>query len=520
LQWEAPSDDSFDQVRARSNGQIAGSDKKDDVHLIEAGTPAHTSRDPWDNIILLSDSYKVTHHLQYPPGTETVYSYFESRGGAYRDVCFFGLQYFLKRYLVGPRVTRSRVDDAESYVKKHLSHPVWSYDSKLFNRDGWEHIIEKHGGRLPISIKAVPEGTVLPYHNVLFTMENTDPSCAWLTNYLETLLVQVWYPTTVCTQSREQKAIIKRFLIETGCSDVIADGSLNFKLHDFGFRGVSSVESACLGGAAHLVNFLGTDTLAALGMINDYYHVRNAGYSIPASEHSTMTSWGREKEVDAMRNMLEQYPKGIVACVSDSFDIFKACTDYWGTELKGAIESRDGVLVVRPDSGELPKTVLQVLEALESKFGHRETETKHKRLPSCIRVIQGDGIDIHSLEMILQAMKENGWAADNLAFGSGGALLQKLHRDTLKCAFKCSHVVIQGSGVDVFKDPITDRGKKSKKGRLTLECNSNGEWRTITEGRGKPGSDKLVEVFRDGDLLVDYTFDEIRERSETEARRV
>merc|ERR550525_1770710 len=169
----------------------------------------------------------------------------------------------------------------------------------------------EHGGLLPISIKAVPEGTVLPYKNVLFTMENTDPKCFGLTNYLETLLVQVWYPTTVCTQSREQKKIITKYLKETGCSDVIEKGLHLFKLHDFGFRGVSSVESAAIGGAGHLVNFLGTDTMAALQCAKDFYGEPAAGFSIPASEHSTMTSWTKDNEVDAMRNMLNQYPKGI-----------------------------------------------------------------------------------------------------------------------------------------------------------------------------------------------------------------
>merc|ERR1719384_2820956 len=182
-----------------------------------------------------------------------------------------------------------------------------------------------------------------------------------------------------------------------------------------------------------------------------------------------MTSWTEAHEVDAMRNMLNQYPKGLVACVSDSFDIFRACEQYWGTDLKAEIESREGVLVVRPDSGELPGIVIQVLEKLGSKFTTSETSTGHKLLPPCIRVIQGDGIDIGSLQTILDAMKEKGWAADNLAFGSGGALLQKLHRDTQKCAFKCSYACINGHGVDVIKDPVTDPGKKSKKGRLTLE---------------------------------------------------
>jgi nicotinamide phosphoribosyltransferase len=501
-------DDTLATIRQRSNGTQVPSQ-------IVSKSFGKTG-DLFNNIVMLTDSYKVTHHLQYPPGTEKIYSYFECRGGQFPEVCFFGLQYFLKKYMVGPVVTPEAINSAEEYFKTHFSHPVWGYDTKLFNREAWEYILKQHGGHLPVAVKAVPEGTVLPYKNVLFTLENTDPKCFWLTNYLETLLVQVWYATTVCTQSREMKKIIMRFLKETGSAAVIEGGGHLFKLHDFGFRGVSSVESAATGGGAHLVNFLGTDTMAALMMLKKFYGEPCAGFSIPASEHSTMTSWGREGEVNAMRNMLEKYPTGLVACVSDSYDIFKACTDYWGTELKATIEKRDGVLVVRPDSGELPGIVLQVLEKLESKFGSTKTSTGHRVLPDCIRVIQGDGVDIKSLEVVLQAMKDNKWGADNLAFGSGGALLQKMHRDTQKCAFKCSYALIKGKDVDVVKDPITDPGKKSKKGKLTLEL-KDGQWTTVTEGKGNPSLDKLVEVFRDGNLLVDDTLTTIRDRGKVPA---
>jgi len=499
-------DHEFKTVRARSNGEKHAATPL--PKELSVGMPG----DPLNNIVMLTDSYKVTHHLQYPPGTTKVYSYFECRGGKYPEVCFFGLQYFIKKYLIGQVVTKEKIDQAEEYFKIHFSHPVFGYNDKLFNRGAWEYILNKHGGKLPVEIKAVPEGTVLPYKNVLFTLENTDDKCYWLTNYLETLLVQLWYPTTVCTQSREQKKIIMKYLKSTGTPDVIDQNLHLFKLHDFGFRGVSSVESAATGGAAHLVNFLGTDTMAALVCCKDYYGEECAGFSIPASEHSTMTSWGREKECEAMKNMLTSYPKGIVACVSDSYDVFKACTDYWGGELKAMIEARDGFLVVRPDSGELPKIVLDVLEKLASKFGTSETSTKHKLLPPCIRVIQGDGVDIDSLEMILKAMSDAGWAADNLAFGSGGALLQKLHRDTQKCAFKCSYAMVNGQGVDVVKDPITDPGKKSKKGRLTLEEN-NGVWTTVVEGKGSPEKDQLVTVFKDGAMLASHAFADIRTRS-------
>ena len=196
-----------------------------------------------NNILLLTDSYKFSHYRQYPPKTRTVYSYFESRGGDFPYTCFFGLQYLLKKYLEGEVVTQEKIDYAEDRVNKHLG-------PGSFNRAGWQYILDQYQGRLPVMIKAVPEGTVVPNHNVLMTIENTDPNCYWLTNYLETLLVQTWYPTTVATQSRSMKQILLKYLEQTGDPSLI-----DFKLHDFGFRGSTSVESAGLGGAAHLINF-------------------------------------------------------------------------------------------------------------------------------------------------------------------------------------------------------------------------------------------------------------------------
>jgi len=299
-------------------------------------------------------------------------------------------------------------------------------------------------------------------------------------------------------------------------------------LHDFGYRGVSSVESAATGGAAHLVNFWGTDTMAAMICVKHYYGggvvplipgqdpFPVPGVSIPAAEHSTITSWGRDGELDAFRNMLTQYPTGLVAVVSDSYDVFNACKNFWGKELKEMIVKREGRLVVRPDSGDPPVIVVQLLDILGEAFAEHctKTATGFKVLPPFIRIIQGDGVSYETLGTILQAMMDANWAAENLAFGSGGALLQKLNRDTQKCAFKCSEITkADGSSVNVYKDPITDKGKQSKMGRLTLEKNADGVLETVTEGKGDPAKDVLVEVFRDGVLLVDQKFEEIRARA-------
>lgn len=456
----------------------------------------------FDNIVLLTDSYKVTHHRQYPPSTESVFSYFESRGGAFDETVFFGLQYYLKRYLAGPVVTPERIDQAEEIFQPHFFG-----NATLFHRAGWEHIVAAHGGRLPVRIRAVPEGSVVPVSNVLMTIENTDSACYWLTNYLETLLVQVWYGSTVATQSREMKRTILAALDETGDPELIG-----FKLHDFGFRGVSSVETAGVGGAAHLVNFEGTDTMAGLLVARNYYGAEMPGFSILAAEHSTQNSWGREHEVDAMRNMLTQFPSGFVAVVSDSYDIFAACSKLWGGELKDEVLARDGVLVIRPDSGDPPEVVCRVLELLGEAFGTETNAKGYRLLHPKVRVIQGDGIDRAMLGEILEATKAAGWSADNIAFGSG--LLQKLNRDTSKYAFKCSEVTVAGQRRDVFKQPVTDVGKQSKKGRLAL-VEREGALTTIRENELQPGEkNELVEVFCNGEVAAESKFDEVRRRAQ------
>lgn len=451
-----------------------------------------------NNICWLSDSYKVSHWKQYPAGTKKVYSYFEPRAGAKFDkTVFFGLQYFLMEYLEGQVVTKDKIDEAEELFNSH-------FGGKVFHRTGWERILNKFGGRLPIEIKACPEGTIVDSSNVLMTVENTDPESFWLTNYLETLLVQVWYPSTVATQSRAMKQVLLSYLEKTGDPSLV-----NFKLHDFGFRGVTCPEQAAIGGAAHLINFLGTDTVPGLVLAKRFYNEFMAGFSIPASEHSTITSWLKEHEVDACRNMLEQYPEGLVACVSDSYDIFNCCANIWGGALKEQILARNGTLVVRPDSGYPPEIVVKVLDILGEKFGYTINSKNYKVLDPHVRVIQGDGIDFAMLDLILSAMEKSGWSADNVAFGSGGGLLQKLNRDTQKFAFKCSSALVGSSERDVFKQPITDSGKKSKSGRLKL-VNDGGN--LITVASSDPRDDVLQTVFKNGEVLNKQDFIQIRKR--------
>lgn len=453
-----------------------------------------------NNILLNTDSYKSSHYKQYPPGTTGVFSYIESRGGKYPATVFFGLQAFLKEYLSKP-ITQEMIEEADAFWKAH---------GEPFNREGWEYILTKHNGFMPVVIRAVPEGKVIPTSNVLVTIENTDPMCYWLTSYLETSLLRaVWYPTTVATQSWSIKRLIKAYLEETG--DV---AGLPFKLHDFGARGVSSLESASLGGMAHLVNFMGTDTVSGAIAAMKYYNTNEmVGFSIPAAEHSTITSWGgREGEVSAYRNMLRQYakPGSLVAVVSDSYDIYNAVDNIWGKQLKQEVIDSGAIVVVRPDSGEPAVVVEKVARLLDKNFGSVVNDKGYKVLNN-VRIIQGDGINETSIRSILFTLKNSGFSADNIAFGMGGALLQQVDRDTQKFAMKCSAMQINGRWRDVYKDPVTDPGKRSKKGRVTLYKSDKG-YNTAIEAHGAPN--ELVTVFADGKLMNELTFAEVRANSE------
>ena len=466
-----------------------------------------------NNILTLTDSYKTSHWKQYPKGTSKVYSYLESRGGKFNNTMFYGLQYFIKQYLSGQVVTEEKIQRAKKFWDAHLG-------PNHFNEAGWRHILDKHNGHLPVRIKAVPEGTVVKTGNVIVTVENTDPEVPWLTNFLESILLQVWYPTTVGTLSREVKKNLINYLKKTTSYNAEEiSGVVAFMLHDFGFRGVSSVESSGLGGSSHIINFMGTDTVSAILFAQEFYNTENPlAFSIPASEHSTITSWGEPFEVKAMENMLDSYPTGLVACVSDSFDIIRACRDYWGTALRDKILSRDGRLVIRPDSGDPVQTLKQIFHILWDKFGGTTNDKGFKVLDPHVRVIQGDGVNFESISDICDMMIEEGFSIENIAFGMGGALLQKVDRDTQKFAFKCSSITINGEEAEVRKNPIeiNEKGervqsfKKSKAGRLKLV---NGQ--TVEHSHDEDG-DELVEVFLNGKVMKEWTFEEVRERAQVE----
>lgn len=451
------------------------------------------------DLVMDSDCYKYSHFQQYPPGTEKVYSYLESRGGLFKETVFFGLQYILKRYFSNP-ITREDVDEAYEYARL----------AKLpFHKEGWDHIVNKHGGYLPVIIKAPHEGSVIPVHNVLMTIENTDPRCLWLTNFLETQLLRVWYPITVATKSYYSKKLITKFLRDTA-DNTIAE----YKLHDFGSRGVSCREQAGIGGLAHLTSFYGTDTFIALKYGKIYYNEPCAGESIPATEHSTMTSWGKDREKDAYENAIKVYLYGgysLLSIVADSYDIYNAAEHIFGEELKDLIVNSNGTLVIRPDSGDPVRIVTELAEILDSKFGSKLNNKGYKVL-NHVRIIQGDGIDFKDMINILNTLTVAGYSAENVTFGMGGGLLQRVNRDTQKFAIKCSAINIDGKWQDVYKDPVTDSGKTSKRGKQDLVYH-NGMYETIKDDVTRPRlKSELITYYDNGTIFCDYTLNEIRGR--------
>lgn len=465
------------------------------------------------NLVLMADAYKYSHHKLYYPGTTRIYSYLESRGGEFDNTVFFGLQYILKKWLAGQVITRQKLDEADEILPA-----VFGRDD-IYDRSRFDYLISKHNGRLPVRIRAVAEGSRVDTHQVLMTIENTDPACAWVTNFLETILMQVWYPTTVATVSGHVRDVVSDYFKQTASTG--AEAGIDFVLNDFGFRGASSVETAAIGGAAHLIHFSGSDTIPANQLIRHYYN-SNAiyGRSVPATEHSICTLLGEEGELEVFRHILNTVPTGIVACVSDSYNILRACRDYWGGALRQQILDRDGTLVIRPDSGDPVITLLKVFEILMDRFGYTINDKGYRVLPPQVRVLQGDGINLSSIRAIYGALTLNGISAENLLLGMGGALLQKVDRDTQKFALKCSYAEINGKAVDIRKYPMELDGsglyqpsfKQSKAGRLKL-IRQHGVYKTVGE-QDEPGrKDQLITIFENGDLTHETGFDEIRARA-------
>ncbi|MDN5288130.1 MAG: nicotinate phosphoribosyltransferase [Mucilaginibacter sp.] len=468
-----------------------------------------------NNILLQTDVYKMGHMEQYAPGCNKVYSYLTARSDkTFNETVFFGLQYYIKRYLSSP-ITPEMGEEFLTYRKLILGNNSPEIELKI------RALCQL--GYLPIEIKAVEEGTVLPVRNVLMTITNTHPDFYWVVGFMESLLLKLWYTITVATCSHQYRKIVNRFFAET--DEDALQPLKDFQVHDFGYRGDASEEGAAISGVAHLLSFLGSDNVPALPCALEYYNADINGepimLSVPASEHSVMCSFGREDEIGAFKHMLELYPTGIVSIVSDTFDVYHVLTDF-AERLKADILKRDGKVVFRPDSGN-PEYIIcgnpdaepgsnewkGVIRLLDEKFGSSVNSKGYKVLSPKVGLIYGDGMYIERYVRTLNRLKEMGYAASNLVIGVGG-ILRNHTRDTLGFAIKATYVEVNGEPREIEKDPITDRKKKSHKGLLTLIKDENG-YCTLDQCNVEQEAGSLLHtVYRDGKQVKETSLADIR----------
>jgi len=481
--------------------------------------------------ILLKDGYKVGHKFQYPQGTTLVYSNLtprKSRSAEVDEIVFFGLQYFIKEYLIR--------QFNEGFFQRPKDEVVKEYARRMDNYLGkdsitYGHIAALHDlGYLPLEIKALPEGSLVPMRVPIFTIRNTKPEFFWLTNMLETVLSAVlWKPSTSATTAFEYLRTFTRYARETVGDDL---GFIPWQGHDFSFRGMSGIEDAVMSGAGHLLSFTGTDTIPAIDFLEKYYHANCEseliGGSVPATEHSVMCMGTQDGEIRTFERLIsEVYPAGIVSIVSDTWDFWQVITEFL-PQLKQQILSRNGKVVIRPDSGDPVKIIIGddkapagspeykgAIECMWEVFGGTITSRGYKLLDGHIGLIYGDSITTERQLAILEGLKKKGFASYNVVLGIGSYTYEYVTRDTFGFAMKATYGEVDGVGRDIFKDPKTDDGtKKSAKGLMQVYRNTatgklalKDQCTWEEEGQGE-----LKTVFKDGKVVVDWTLAEIRER--------
>ena len=464
--------------------------------------------------IFLGDSYKYGHSGQYRPMV-AMHDYLSSRGGVYPETLFTGAQGLIKRYLT-KKIKKKHVI---KLAKRAELHGI------PFDFDGWMHIVNNCNGYLPIEIKAIPEGSLVPTNIVLMTVTSTDPVVPWVAGFVETLLMKVWYPTTVSTKSY----YVLKTLLKYGSPEWA-----QFAFHAFGDRACTVPEAADVAGYAHLAAGLyGTDNFGALDYCEEYYGVpmdQVAGYSVFATEHSTTTSYGRAGEEQFVYDQLLAHPnKTIMSFVADSYDVYtftQFCTAP-DSRIRKLIESRPHQkFILRPDSGDPYEVISQMLDIMSCN--NLDTVPHEKVLFKDFGILWGDGITPSTIQGILESFTGGNqgyqmtgivYAAENFVFGSGGDLMQNVTRDTQRFAIKCSSIGIKKMGgidyIDVFKDPITDPGKASMRGRVTSYINrETGKYITGDLCCIPEEYDHALEtIFKNGKIVKEYTLEEIRARS-------
>ena len=481
--------------------------------------------------VLLKDGYKVGHKFQYPEGTTLVYSNLtprKARDENIQDIVFFGLQYFVKEYLI------NQFND--NFFKGDKKEVMAIYKRRIENYLGKDAITYDHIealydlGYLPIEIKALPEGSLVPMKVQVLTIKNTLPQFFWLTNMLESLMSAIlWKPTTSATTAFEYLKTFTKYANET----VGADHSfIPWQGHDFSFRGMSGIEDAIMSGAAHLLSFTGSDTIPAIDFLETYYNAdcekELIAGSVPATEHSVMCMGSQESEIETFERLINVvYPKGIVSIVSDTWDFWKVITEFLPL-LKDQILTRDGKVVIRPDSGDPVKIIIGdaaepigspaykgAIECMWEVFGGTTTEKGYKLLDAHIGLIYGDGITTERQLQILEGLKIKGFCSYNVVLGLGSFTYEYVTRDSFGFAMKATYGEINGVGRAIFKDPKTDDGtKKSAKGLIAVHRNNDTgkleykdecSWEQEAQG-------ELKTVFKNGKLLVNDSLQMIRDR--------
>jgi len=484
------------------------------------------------NPLLLTDGYKTGHHQQYPKGTTLVYSNFTPRSNIYApegcdELVSFGQQMIIKQIheIFQTEFFSKPKDEVCGEMKRELSLYLGTdYDVT--------HFEQLHDlGYLPINVKGIEEGTLVPMKVPVLTIYNTLPEFYWVTNYLETIISNLlWKPMTSATIAHTYRKVLTKWQEKT---DTEKGWFVDWQAHDFSMRGLDSVEATIASGLGHLTSFSGTDSLPAIYGARKFYGEEGfVGGSVNATEHSVMCAGSKDDEIGTFRRLLETYPTGILSVVSDTWDLWKVCTEHVVT-LKEEILARDGKLVIRPDSGD-PVDILcgkvfplgatltgnqiseskGVIELLWDVFGGTTNEQGYKILDSHIGAIYGDSITLDRAEQIFTRLEAKGFASTNIVLGVGSFTYQYNTRDTFGFAMKATYVEVDGEGREIFKDPITDDGiKKSAKGLLAVYDNYEGgltlidkaSWETENEG-------KLKTIYKDGEYFNQTTLTNIKNK--------
>jgi len=490
------------------------------------------------NPLLLTDGYKTGHHLQYPVGTQLVYSNFTPRSNKYGpkgadNVVSFGQQMIMKQIhdaFQNDFFSKSK-DEVCGEMKRELS----MYLGTDYNVSHFEKLHDL--GYLPIHVKILKEGTLVPMRVPVLTIYNTHPEFYWVTNYLETIISNLlWKPMTSATISHTYRKVLTKWQEKTAKEK---SWFIDWQGHDFSMRGMDSIDATVASGLGHLTSFMGTDSLPAIYGARKYYsETEMVGGSVNATEHSVMCAGTKDDEIGTFRRLMETYPSGILSVVSDTWDLWKVCTEYLPI-LKDEVLARDGKLVIRPDSGD-PVDILcgdisqyryeleegetrlngpkekGVIELLWDVFGGEVNEQGYKVLDPHIGAIYGDSITIDRADEICRRLESKGFASTNVVLGIGSFTYQYNTRDTFGFAMKATYVEVDGEGREIFKDPITDDGmKKSATGLLQVYrmVGSHGKSNYILKDKVSwedEGDGELQTLYIDGRFRNLTTLTEIR----------